>query len=235
MGNKTSLFERWSYSSWSLGRKCGYALKLSYLDKIKQPPNRAMDRGIMIHSLAEHYLKGSLTGGVPKPLQKLTTEYKALKKLKPPIIEQYWGVSPSWKPMDYGWCTAKTDVALPPTKKENILITVDHKSGKEYKDHWKQGSLYSAIGFALYPRIDLAVAEFFYVDQGKAVPYEFTRAQLRYSVRYWMEQGKEFMARKKFLPQPSFNACQYCGYRSDKKLASGKPGPCTAWKIVRGI
>jgi hypothetical protein len=212
-------------------KRCPAALKYGYLMNLKGPFVRAMERGSLIHSLAEHYLKGTITGGVPPQLIKLKKEFVALKA-EHPIVEKYWGVSRRWEPMEYGWCTAKTDAAVEPTKKLPILDIVDHKSGREYPDHEHQGSLYAAVGFALYPKIEGANATFFYVDQGTAPTFEFTRPQLVYAVKYWREEGLALMSMKKFLPTPSPDACRFCNYRSDKKLADGKPGPCEAWKIT---
>lgn len=192
----------------------------------------AMERGTTIHSLAEHYLLGNITGGVPKQLQKLTYEFKGLKKAKP-TCEKFWGVDDNWKPKEYpAWCVAKLDSYVPPSKKENVLIEVDHKTGRVYPEHVDQASLYSAIGFGYYPKVDLIEVEFFYIDQGFVQPYEFTRAKLKYNVKYWLDQGKFLMSRKKFPATPSRRACDWCGFRSDKKLANGQPGPCDEYKVV---
>lgn len=189
----------------------------------------------MIHKLAENYLTGEITGGVPKQLWKLQKEYRALKVAKP-IVEQFWGVSPDWKPMSYGWCVARTDAAVLPTKRLPVLDIVDHKTGREYeKPHRSQAGLYSAVGFALYPKIDEANVEFFYTDQGFVQSYNYSRAQLRYQVKYWQEQGLKLMAAKKFLPSPSEDACRWCGFRDDKRLANGKKGPCKAYKVLGKI
>lgn len=226
-----NLIDHWSYSSWGAMRKCPQAFYYGQILKLRGPPVPAMERGTMIHSLAEHYLIGDITGGVPLPLRKLSKEFRALKDANP-IVEQYWGVSSEWKPMKYGWLVAKTDAAVLPTKKENILIVVDHKTGREYPEHPDQGSLYGSVGFGLFPNVDKVEVEFFYTDQGYVRTFKFTRAQLRWNVKYWLEQGRKLMATKSFLPTPSHNACDWCGFRSDKKLAGGKPGPCTAWKIL---
>ena len=228
-----TILDHWSYSAWSLHKKCPFAFYNSYILKLKQPDNTAMARGTMIHSLAEQYLKGGITGGVPKQLNKLATEYRLLKKARP-IVEKFWGVNAQWKPSGYpSWCVMKMDAAIVPTKKDPTLWIGDHKTGRIYPDHVKQGSLYVSIGFALYPKIELATAEFLYTDQGKVEAHEFTRSQIRHQVKYWQEEGKKLISQTKFLPKPSYNACQYCGYRDDKKLANGKKGPCAAYKVVR--
>jgi PD-(D/E)XK nuclease superfamily len=233
--SQNPLIERWSYSAWSLFKKCPFAFKCAYIDKLRGPPIKAMERGTLIHKLAENYLNGTIIGGVPYQLEKLKREFKALRKAKP-TCEKYWSMDITWKPKDYGWCTAKVDAYVPPTKQENVLVEVDHKTGGIYPEHVDQGSLYGAIGFGYYPRVDEIEVEFFYVDKGEVETYKYTRPMLRYNVRYWLDQGKELMSTKKFLPTPSKEACckwSGCSFRSDKKLADGTPGPCKAWRAVR--
>lgn len=228
----TDKLSHWSYSAWSLAKKCPAALKFKNIDRLKTPPVPAMERGTMIHMKAEQYLKGNITGGVPKELRSLKKHYVDLKKAKP-IVEEFWGVSEDWKPVERGWCIMKMDAAVEPTKKMPELIIIDHKTGREYDDHESQGSLYIAVGFVRYPKIELGVSEFWYVDQGHASTYEYTRKQMRELVEYWRGEGQRLTSMKKFLPTPSQNACRYCDFRSDKKLRDGSPGPCDAWKKVK--
>src|SRR5258708_3085010 len=108
-------------------------MKYAKIDKLVGPSVPAMERGTMIHSLAEHYLTGGITGGVPPQLRKLQNEFKMLKKMRP-TCEKFWGLDKFWKPKDYGWVVAKTDAFVPPTKKDNVLINVDHKTGREYPE-----------------------------------------------------------------------------------------------------
>jgi hypothetical protein len=192
-----------------------------------------MERGTLLHTLAEHYLINKIQR-VPKQLLKIKPELMVLKRYRP-IVEQFWGVSSKWKPMKYGWLVAKTDAAVPPRKRFPILVIVDHKSGRMYPEHIAQAKLYAAVGFGLYPRVDCIEVEFFYIDIGLVVPYRFTRGQLKYQVKYWMDQGHKFMAQTKFLATPTEDACSWCGFRSDKKLANGTKGPCNEWKVLRNL
>jgi hypothetical protein len=226
--------KHWSYSLYGQHKKCPAAVKYSKIDKLQGPSVPAMERGTMIHSLAEHYLTGGITGGVPPQLRKLEYEFKTLKRMTP-VCEKFWGLDVFWQPMDYGWVVAKTDAFVPPTKKDPILINVDHKTGREYAEHVDQSELYSAIGFGLYPQIEEVETCFFYIDQGYVKPYFYTRKQLKELVLKWLDRGKKLMATRNFLPTPSREACGWCGFRSDKLLANGKPGPCQAWKVVRNL
>jgi hypothetical protein len=214
-------------------KKCPYAFKLAYIDKLRGPSVPAMERGTHLHSLAEHYLLGDITGGVPKQLRKIETEFKALKAEKP-TVEKFWGLTADWEPAkEKGWVVARTDAFIPPNKKRNVLDIIDHKSGRIYPEHDKQGSLYSAIGFGLYPNVDEIDVSFFYIDQGVSTSYKYTRAKLKHGMNYWLAEGEKLMSTTKFLPTPSKDACGWCGFRSDKKLANGERGPCKAWRIVK--
>ena len=47
----------WSFSRWSCYSSCPYKAKLKFIDKLKEPGSPQMDRGTVIHELAEHYVK----------------------------------------------------------------------------------------------------------------------------------------------------------------------------------
>jgi len=228
---------RWSYSLWAALKACPYAVKLSKIDKIQTPMVPAMERGNTIHLKAEHFLKGNIRG-MPKELVKLKDEYDTLKKMKPEHIEEFWAVDrkrfarvkDGWKD---GWFTLKADVALKPRK--GVAISVDHKTGKIYETHDAQAELSAMMHHIWYPDADLYVAEFFYVDQGITIPYEFKPSYLDKAIPIWRARGEEVMAERKFLPTPSADACKWCSFRSDKVLPDGKKGPCRAWKAVKDM
>ena len=48
----------WSFSRYSTYKQCPLKLKLSAIDRIREPGNEAMARGDAIHKLAEKYIKG---------------------------------------------------------------------------------------------------------------------------------------------------------------------------------
>jgi hypothetical protein len=228
---KAAAANRWSYSAWSTMRKCAYQYYCRNIRGMKEPPrsdNRALERGIELHKMQEEYLKGNISV-LPKAFKKFATHYKQLKALKP-IVEQWWGVDEHWKPIKWGsWVVLKMDAAVLPGKKtDNRLIIQDLKSGREYPDHEHQGALYAAIGFAMFPKIDGCDVEFWYIDGGYPVSFEFSRKQLALERAFWLEEGQELLKphpEKFYKPNPSDDNCKWCFLRSDKG------GPCSAWKV----
>jgi hypothetical protein len=227
--------QHWSYSSWAQGKKCPLSLKFKYIDRLETPPFYAMERGTQIHALAENVLNGKISG-VPKPLLPLRKELLGLKK-EEPVCEKFWGVDDRFRKFKgYGaWLVARTDAFVKPTRKRNILIIVDQKTGKIYDSHVDQATLYAAVGFALYPDVEGIEVEFFYFDQQTVHHYDFTRFELQAWVEYWTEEGHRHMSEHRFLATPSEDACRWCDFRSDKKLKNGRKGPCHEWKALKGL
>lgn len=196
-----------------------------------------MERGNEIHKLAEFYLKRRFDG-VPPELKRLKPEYLGLRREKP-IVEEFWGVDQQWKLKKYdSWCVIKMDAALPPQKMDGWLWLQDLKTGRVYPDHWKQASLYGAVGLAKYPGdIDGVRAEFWYADQpvGKNIlSLEWNLKEVKTLKHYWQEQGAVVMEPQKlYIPEPSENACKWCHLRSDKGGWNGVK--CDAWKAVKEL
>lgn len=223
---------RWSYSSWSDFHKCAFKWYQKFKLGLKEPKGPAVARGEMVHKLAESYLKGDITGGVPKPLAKLANHYRELRALHP-VVEEFWNLDRRWRPVEEkegSWVTMKMDAAVPPHKKlDHRLFIQDLKTGREYDGHADQASLYACIGAVKYPESEGVDVEFWYSDLGYAQQYEFTPRIIARHTTMWQERGKEMMATKKFLPTPSKKNCDWCFLRSDKG------GPCTAWKVVKDL
>ena len=223
---KPGKITRWSYSAWSTHKRCPRSFKYGYIDKLKQAPVHAMERGTAIHALAESFLKGKITG-MPKPLMKLKRELVALRKFRPGV-EEFWGLTEQMtKAGRAAWLVAKTDAYV---LIGDVLYVIDWKTGRIYPEHVDQASLYATVGYVLFPKIRKVVVEFGYLDQGEMHSYTYTLAKLRYNLRYWKAHGRQLMSATKFPATPGFPACQLCGFRTDKKLANGEKGPCDLWR-----
>lgn len=213
----------WSYSAWSLKKKCAFAYYCVRVLGIKDTSSSpALENGIKQHAIAEGYLKGTVTSLPPKfdPFKK---HYAQLKKMRP-VVEKFWGVSRDWEPMNYGsWVVMKMDAALEPSKKNDYDLWIqDLKTGKEYMDsHEKQSDLYVAIGSALFPKFRSATTEFWYIDQGYPTALEYTKKRVLALRKFWSAEGdKTLKPQKDWLPSPSMYNCQYC------HLSKLKGGPC---------
>lgn len=221
---------RWSYSLWTAMQKCPKSVKLGKIDKLPQPPVPAMERGTMIHSKAEQFLKGNITG-MPKELKKLSAEYQAMKRMKPDHIEEFMSLGRTWQRVKDGWrdgwFTLKADAAFAPRRKQPIAIGIDHKTGRYYPSHDEQAELTAIVLQKWYPEAKSYAVEFFYTDQGEIVPYEFKPSYLYERSAHWLHEGEKIMEERRFLATPSNDACKWCGFRSDKG------GPCQDWKRLK--
>ena len=212
----------WSYSSWGMFKKCLYLYYHARILGMKDTsPNIHMERGIKEHKTAEQYLKGNVTK-LPKQFDSFRIDYTNLKRASP-IVEQFWGVDPNWKPVNFNsWAVMKMDAAVAPSRiTDGGLFIQDLKTGREYPDHIDQGEIYSAIGMALFPMAEFVEASFWYMDQGYAVTHTFDRAYIKFARRKWTERGRDVMSRRtKWPATPSRDNCKYCFLRADRG------GPC---------
>lgn len=212
--------KRWSYSAWSTYTECGFRFKMRYIDKAPEPPSRAMARGTDLHTKAEYWLGGKITGPLPKGLKKLEVEFKGLRALGSAVkVEAWWSVTRDWMPKKFSWLLGKSDVHVADNSE---LTVIDHKSGRIYADkHAQQAGLYSALGFAHYPKVKTINAEFWYLDQGEVLTWSWTRDQMKGLQAEWTRRGDEVMAAKNLEARPGYY-CKWCPY---SKLVGG---PCKA-------
>jgi hypothetical protein len=228
-------FRPWSYSAWKLFTLCPAAYRWHYVVEgtKKVVESHAMARGTMIHSKAEHFIKGGIRG-MPSELKKLAAQYQGLKKAKA-ICEEWWCVDREWKPVRVkkdpdkhprSWLRGKTDAyAL----MGNELVVVDHKTGQIYPEHADQAGVYAVLGHAFFPKVESVTVEFFYTDKGHVIPHTFDLKKLRAARKLWTQRGLAVSGAKTFKATPSPKACGAyggCPYRSDKG------GPCRQWKAT---
>lgn len=230
----------WSFSRWSLYEQCPLKLRLSVIDKIKEPSSPAMDRGTDIHKLAEEYLRG-IKRTVPKELHLFSDEMKRLRAIvkRDPAtkIEETWAfrnnwVTTTWDDWDGAWLRVKLDLAH---FEGNALIITDWKTGKFRQDsadeYQIQLELYALAALIIYAdRPDLVVLpRLVYTDQGIVYPGDSTTARdytprdLPLLKKTWLARTKPMLRDKTFAPKPN-RFCGWCHYRNSNKANGG--GQC---------
>lgn len=211
----------WSYSRWSDYEQCPLKAKLKYIDKIKELGSPAMERGSMIHTLAENFVKGPARAAVPAELKPFAKEFRELRKIKA-TAEDSWAFTKTWEPtgwFDYNaWCRVKMDVFY---MKGDTLVVIDHKTGKPREGNEDQLSLYAVAGFAHEPTAKRVSAELWYLDAGERKPLEYTREQFDQLKYDWVQKVKPMLNDTRFAPCPG-NHCRWCYFR--KNGPNG--GPC---------
>jgi CRISPR/Cas system-associated exonuclease Cas4 (RecB family) len=196
----------WSYSSLTLYEKCPHAYKLRYLDKCKEPPNPAMERGTAIHTEIEGYLLGQ--SELSDETHKLKAYYTGLKHLQP-VIEEPWGFDINWQPTSWNnaWCRMKLDAYVP----GKFFQICDHKTGKYYPvKAIDQGQLYAVGASIRFPGSDKFEVTFAYVDSGELKSTTYPKSKIAKIQQRFTERASKLNIDRKFEPKPHKFTCKYC-------------------------
>lgn len=230
----------WSFSRYSAYKQCPYKLKLTAVDKLKEPGNQAMERGNQIHKLAEDFIKGKIPR-LPPELKLFADEFKALKaqykkKINGMAVEDNWSFTKdwdetSWNDWTHCWVRIKLDCAH--HEDGETLRIRDWKTGKfrpeQNEEYVEQLELYALAALLLHDHIQRVIPELDYLDEGRSYPAEgeeliFTRADIPRLKKLWEKRVKPMMNDKKFAPRPN-DKCKWCFFGQSGK-AKGGPGLC---------
>lgn len=213
----------WSFSRWSDYDQCPRKAKLKHIDKIKEPPNKAMERGSTIDKLAEEFLTGKLKK-LPEELKLLKKEYTDMKKLKPKC-QSLWALDKNWRPTDWfdwknAWVRIKTDAEARLKDDPTTLLIDDTKTGKPRGGYGNQLSLYALGGFLMYPTVKKIMTRLLFTDHGPdaTVSGEYARSDVEVLQRDWEERTKAMLSDTRFAPKPGY----YCKWCFDSRANGGK-------------
>lgn len=228
----------WSFSRYSLYQQCPLKCKLIHIDKLKEPPSPALERGVRIHEIAENYIKGTLPEEpFPEELRLFRTEIKKLRKaykIGDVSVEEQWGFTKDWKLTRWDdwancWLRIKIDVATWGAKFTRLIK--DWKTGKFRPDknaeYIEQLELYS-LGSMLAEESKSVKARLVYLDEGVVFPdpqgrkgeaLGWTRADVPALQAKWEDRVRPMLADTIFAPRPN-RFCGWCHFRK----ANG--GPC---------
>ena len=187
----------WSYSRYATYEECPRKARYKFIDRLKEPGSKAMDRGSDIHLLAEHAVKGTAplptdlksfapvekTRAVqqlkkkqlPEHLVNFQEEFDAVRKIKGVQAELELAFTVDWDPCgwrdwDRAWVRVKIDLLLPPTTKEPVVEVIDHKTGRPRDGYEEQLELSAVAGLLRYPQAEAARARNWYLDHGVIAP-----------------------------------------------------------------
>lgn len=238
------MIKSWSFSRYSTYKLCPLKARLAYIDKIPEPPNKAMERGANIHTLAERFIKGELEE-LPPELQKSRVEFRKLrrrfKKLTSGItVEDTWAFTKEWDKTTWNdwvgcWLRVKLDCAEE-LKDGKTLVVYDWKTGKfrpdKNEEYIEQLELYALSAFLMYDHIEFVQPKLVYLDEGTVYPepgsldhlkLTFTRDSIEELRTKWEKRVKPMMNDQVFAPRPN-NLCRWCHYRKDNAANGG--GQC---------
>lgn len=210
----------WSFSRYRDYRKCPRLFKHKYVDRMKEPPNKAMERGTEIHKLAEDYLLGKLKK-LPAELEKFEVEFNALRAMKPETETGLY-FTKEWKLTtfdDWNNCWLRIKIDARATREEGPRLVVDHKTGRVKDEDREQMSLYALGEFKADPALEVVETELWYIDHGEIMDDRYVRKQLPVLEKDWAKKTKAMLSDTTYKPTPG-RACDYCIY------SKAKGGPC---------
>src|ERR1700731_1872691 len=230
----------WSFSRYSTYNQCPAKLKYTAVDKLKEPKAAAMERGTMIHSLAEGYIKGTLPAKLPVELIKFEKEFKMLrkqykKKVNAMVVEDSWAFCKDWSESTWNdWVNCYLRIKLDCAHHENdtTLVITDWKTGKFREDsneeYCEQLELYALASLLLHDHIMTVLPRLVYLDHGVIYPRAekpliFTRADIPRLKKLWEKRVKPMMTDTIFAPRPN-RFCSWCHFRKDNAAKGG--GQC---------
>lgn len=212
-----------SYSKVSAWKKCPLQAHYRYVEKRREPPSPAMQRGNEVHKVLEDWALASFPQlpAVSKIFQReaKTREFAAMKDV---IVERMWSFGAQLEPVAYKspseFFRVKCDLAFPSFKPRPLVV--DHKTGKVYPEHREQGELYGAAALAMLPKAEAVEVEFWYIDQARILELTVHRSQAP-KIAAKLRADVEEMINSEPVPKPS-PLCRWCGY------SKTKGGPCLA-------
>lgn len=209
----------WSYSRYACYTECPAKAKYKFIDKLQEPPAPAMERGNVIHKLAEKFVLGEIKK-LPVELVKFKDQFAELKKSKA-TVEQTWAFRSDWSETmwnDWQGCQVrvKTDAHC---IEDDTLYVIDHKTGKLRDGYDTQLSLYAGAGMLKYPHIKEVNTQMWFLDSGDVVEKTYKATDRKAILGDWDKRVKPLLNDTRFAPKPG-NACRFC------KFSKSKGGPC---------
>lgn len=235
-----------SYSRYTDYEKCPALAKYKHVERLKEPSNPALEKGNLIHALAQVWVSGKLppremdnfkfyrkleavidNKKIPEELERFEEEFAKLRKVKA-VCEQQWAFNEDWSEGDWfsktAWLRIKVDAFwLEQVKTKKLTSTtvhiIDYKTGREYPTHDEQRSLYALGAFLMFPDVARVVAWHWYLDAGVERKGDWSSAAADGLKTYWQRNFTAMLNDRTFAPNPN-PGCRYCHFRKSNQ------GPC---------
>lgn len=216
-----------SYSRWTLWKKCPKAYKMMNIDKIDTGPTPpALLAGRKVHDDVANYIMGK-ADSMPERLDK---NFSVLGKelawtydnMQTGIVqvEKQLAFDRDIKPCSWfgknAWARFIWDVLVvdaPKVPDVTYAAAVDWKTGKPYGSYDDQMQIFSLPAFWMYPNLQRFTGHLLYLDTGDDKEFEITREQFYDGIeRTWIGNIKMMEADVSFQPTPSFDSCKFCEF-----------------------
>lgn len=216
----------WSFSRFNDYRKCPKYAFFKHVRRLAEPGSAALDRGSAVHEQAQVFAQKTARVKCPPELQTFEQEFRVLQKNRASLaVEQQWCFNSKWQPTEWfgqdAWCRIVVDACYV-RPEDNVLVVIDHKTGKINEAHLEQLSLYALGGLLRNPDISGVEVQLWYLDHGVQKPDDvriYTQDDARALKSEWEKKVKPMLSDGTFREKPG-KACTWCHY------SKGKGGPC---------
>jgi len=210
---------QWSYSRLKTFEGCPKKAEYAYIQRIKEPGNKAMDRGKDIHKLCEEYIRGRFDDDIPKELADFQEAFELLKDLHLKghvLCEGDWAFTTDWEPTGWfdhdTWGRAKVDAFVHIEGEDNARV-IDFKTGKydgNQEGHREQCELYASIVFNRLPELKTITTELWYLDHGKLDRYQYDKETVEAKKQRLNDRAVFMTTTTEFPAKPSERKCKWC-------------------------
>jgi CRISPR/Cas system-associated exonuclease Cas4 (RecB family) len=220
-----------SHSRMKTHEACARKAMYKFIDKLPEPSNEAMDRGLAEHKRLENWLRKLIQAKYDEPStmgdskvhkaieKELCDLYASGYRLAP---EQQMAFTKHWERVctwfePAVWMRVIADFMA---TKDDHAVAGDYKTGQVYDDHDLQADLTAMALFTRHPEVQRVDIRFYYLDIDTIQPYTYHRAEefdtLRAST---IERAERVIQDRTFATNPSWR-CKRCHFRKENG------GPC---------
>lgn len=196
-----------SYSGRKLFKQCPRKWYVTYVEKDREAPGVAAQRGTDIHDQLEQFFRG----GVAYPNTKVLAPWRRFMEgltLYDPVPEGDLAVDVEWNPCgfddEHAYYRGKADLVY---QEGDTLVILDWKTGKIYPDHEDQGKTY----MALHDECSKVRTGFVYIDQPLTVHWRDYTAEHRTQEIEVIRSDIELIRNATEFPAtPNSMGCRWC-------------------------
>lgn len=216
----------WSYSRYADYNQCPAKFMYKHLLRLPDAGSPAMQRGNVIHKMAEDYVKSPKKPKLPPELKGVALELEHCRTAGA-IAEQAWGFRNDWNWTEragwFGddvWFRMKADVAV--AYDDDTGLVGDWKTGKKYYSNEEQIELFGAVTLMRFPNWTEVDVRLWYTDADPAdneIQRVFTAADGARIRADWAKRSVPMFKDRRFAPTPN-DKCHWCNF------SKAKGGPC---------
>ena len=208
----------WSFSKLRDFETCRAQFARRHIQKLPEAQSAALTWGSEVHEGIEGWFQGWIPK-MPGYMAGLAADFKKLKKLNP-TLESMWGHDKDWTPLDNGfdrdaWVRAKTDAFL---VRGDVAHVIDWKTGRQRDANADQVLFYGVLALLREPKVNKAVLELWYIDNGVIVPNPpVLRDDLKKHLKTFERRAGRIYTEGQWKEEPGLH-CRWCPFRkSDRK------------------